>query len=70
MYMSWNGATEVANWRVEAGPSEDDLTNLGTVDRTGFETAAEITPPDDATVYRVTALGPEGNALGSRTITP
>jgi hypothetical protein len=70
MYMSWNGATDVSAWRVEAGPSEEDLTTLTTTPRTGFETAAEIIPPDDATVYRVTALDPSGEPLGSRTLTP
>jgi hypothetical protein len=70
MYMSWNGATDVERWRVAAGPSEDDLTPVGTVERTGFETAAEVTAPDDAAVYRITALGPGGDPLGSRTITP
>jgi hypothetical protein len=70
MYMSWNGATEVRRWRVEAGPSEDELTTVGVTRDAGFETAAEISPPEDATVYRVTALGLLGKPLGSRTLTP
>lgn len=69
VYMSWNGATDVRRWLVEAGPSEDELVPLGTARRTGFETAAEMRAPEGADVYRFTALGPLGIPLGSRTLT-
>jgi hypothetical protein len=38
LYASWNGATEVASWRVDAGPSRDALVHDSTVPRRGFET--------------------------------
>ncbi len=70
MYMSWNGATDVAAWLVEAGPDEDRLGTVAIVPKTGFETAAGFIAPHDAEVFRVTPLGPFGEPLGSRTITP
>ncbi|MGP4111146.1 arylsulfotransferase family protein [Streptomyces sp. 4N509B] len=66
--VSWNGATEVADWRIQAGPDRGRLTTLGTVPRTGLETAAEVTVPEDADVLRVTALDEHGRALASRTL--
>src|SRR5215217_6019966 len=39
VYASWNGATEVESWEVLAGPRPDGLEPLGSVSRTGFETA-------------------------------
>jgi outer membrane protein assembly factor BamB len=39
VYVSWNGATEVAAWEVLAGPSPGQLESVGSVPRDGFETA-------------------------------
>jgi hypothetical protein len=39
IYVSWNGATEVATWEVIAGPRPDELQAQGSVPRNGFETA-------------------------------
>ena len=50
-YASWNGATEVAAWRIEPGGPA--------VGRTGFETALPLRPG------RVVALDARGRALGS-----
>ena len=36
--MSWNGATEVASWRLLAGSSPTSLTPVANATRTGFET--------------------------------
>jgi arylsulfotransferase ASST len=69
LHVSWNGATEVDSWRIEAGPSEDDLATLGVTPKPGFETAAEIFAPENADVLRVTALDEAGQSLDSRTIT-
>ncbi|MEO3750363.1 arylsulfotransferase family protein [Streptomyces sp. B6B3] len=69
-YLSWNGATEIAGWRVEAGPAEDDLRTVATAPKAGFETAATFVPPESAEVYRITALDTSGSPLGSRTVTP
>lgn len=43
VYASWNGATEVARWRVLAGPAPDRLQPVETAPRDGFETAIELT---------------------------
>jgi hypothetical protein len=69
LHVSWNGATEVESWRIGAGPSEDELTQLGVTPKTGFETAARVFAPKDADVFRVTALDGSGEVLDSRTLT-
>ncbi|HLY48933.1 MAG TPA: arylsulfotransferase family protein [Solirubrobacteraceae bacterium] len=42
VYVSWNGATTVAAWRILAGPSDGALSPASTVGRQGFETQAVI----------------------------
>jgi hypothetical protein len=42
VYASWNGATEVATWRVLAGPGPEDLEAVGSFPRAGFETIATL----------------------------
>lgn len=44
LYASWNGATEVTEWRVEAGPSHGQLRPLGIATSHGFETVIPIQP--------------------------
>src|SRR5699024_5237867 len=61
--MSWNGATEVASWRVLSGDDEDHLSENTEVERTGFETAADITPHGSKIV--VEALDADGRHLAS-----
>ena len=63
VYASWNGATEVASWRVLGGESEADLAEVGSAERSGFET--EI--PVDSTVafVAVEALDASGAVLGA-----
>ena len=39
LLVSWNGATNVAAWRLEAGPTRDDLSPAATRQRNGFETS-------------------------------
>jgi Arylsulfotransferase (ASST) len=39
VYASWNGATQVAAWRVLGGPAPGELHSLGHTGRTGFETS-------------------------------
>ena len=65
VYVSWNGATEVASWRVLAGSSSRSLVPIRTVPRLGFETAIEVPPGYRA--FRVQALGANGRVLGSST---
>ena len=61
--MSWNGATEVASWRVLSGDDEEHLVENTEVERTGFETAADITPNGSTII--VEALDADGKSLGS-----
>jgi len=63
VYVSWNGATGVARWRLEAGASRRTLRTLGSVARTGFETV--IPAPASAAVVAVAALGPGGRVLAT-----
>jgi hypothetical protein len=39
VYASWNGATDVAQWQLLAGPTKHNLAPVTTVDKSGFETA-------------------------------
>ncbi|MEO3753195.1 arylsulfotransferase family protein [Streptomyces sp. B6B3] len=68
-YVSWNGATEVRCWRIEARVPLLGYVPLDTVRRTGFETAATVTAPRKATRYRIRALDRHGHVLGTREIT-
>jgi hypothetical protein len=49
VYASWNGATQVASWRVVSGASKTSLVPVATAARSGFETAVKLPS---------TALGP------------
>jgi hypothetical protein len=42
---SWNGATEVASWRLLSGPTASSLTEFASVPRSGFQASATLTPP-------------------------
>ena len=61
--MSWNGATDVAAWRILSGDSEEQLEETAVVDRTGFETAADITPAGSRIV--VEALDEDKERIGA-----
>jgi hypothetical protein len=62
VYVSWNGATEVAAWRLDAGPRHGALRPGKKVARQGFETALRTTPGDK--VARAVALDASGRVLG------
>jgi hypothetical protein len=62
-YVSWNGATEVASWRVLTGSGADDATQVATVARNGFETAIPV--PNPGPYIQVQALDASGNVLGT-----
>jgi hypothetical protein len=68
VFVSWNGATEVAAWRVLGGDAEDALEPLAEpAPRTGFET--EIPVPATARFWAVEALDGDGGSMAmSRTI--
>lgn len=66
LWASWNGATNVAAWRVLAGPSAKALRSLKTYPSQGFETA--ITAPTAAPYVRVQALSSHGALLRSSAV--
>ncbi len=63
VYASWNGATNVAGWRVLAGASAAELAPVATAPRSGFETAIET--PGAPAYVAVQALDAAGNVLGT-----
>jgi Arylsulfotransferase (ASST) len=63
VYVSWNGATEVASWRVLAGSSPSHLTVLASAAKSGFETTL-VTPRPEAYVA-VQGLNAAGTVLGT-----
>ncbi|PPJ50115.1 hypothetical protein CBER1_04815 [Cercospora berteroae] len=80
IHMSWNGATEVASWRVYSGSTttttgkdeEISWTELGTYPRNGFETSALIestSPLPPPLVVKVEALAADEKVLGESEVT-
>jgi hypothetical protein len=67
-YASWNGATEVASWRVLAGPSPARLTPVADAPRRGFETAIAVgsLPRGYVEVQALDAAGAVIGASGAR----
>jgi len=66
---SWNGATDVASWKVLAGSSPSSLAPVTTAPRSGFETT--IHAPTSAPYVAVAALDAAGATLAtSRAIAP
>ncbi len=65
-YVSWNGATDVARWRLLVGEANDDVGVVRTVRKTGFETAIRL--PEKGRLTRfvaVEALAADGSILGT-----
>jgi len=62
VYVSWNGATEVAKWQLLAGPDRRKLRPLRTVRKRGFETAIPL--GGEAEWLAVRALDRHGEVLG------
>ena len=63
VFASWNGATTVASWRIESGPSPGALKPLRTVAVGGFETVARV--PAAGPYYAVAALDARGRVLAT-----
>ncbi|HEX3623409.1 MAG TPA: hypothetical protein VHT97_13935, partial [Acidimicrobiales bacterium] len=63
VYASWNGATEVAQWQVLAGPTADALAPVATAPRSGFETAIALGAVPG--YYAATALSRSGAELAT-----
>jgi hypothetical protein len=63
IYMSWNGATRVVKWRIEARPaSAGRFTRIGTIGWTSFETSTRVLAAKGP-YFRVQALAANGRAL-------
>jgi hypothetical protein len=63
VHASWNGATEVASWRVLAGRQAGPLTALATIPASGFESSTTL--PAKYARVAVQALDSAGRVLGS-----
>lgn len=63
VFVSWNGATEVARWQLEAGPDPARLRTLTSVPKHGFETMFDALA-GRARHFRVSALSSSGTVLG------
>jgi Arylsulfotransferase (ASST) len=63
LYVSWNGATEVATWQVLAGPDPDRLEEIASAPRKGFETAIVLRTTE--TYVSVQARDSSGRTLGA-----
>ncbi len=69
VYASWNGATQLASWRVLAGSATGRLRAVATTATTGFETAIPVPAGDES--FEVQALNADGRAIGvSRAFSP
>jgi hypothetical protein len=65
VHASWNGATEVASWRVLAGGASGSLTAQATIPTSGFESSTTL--PKKYTRVVVQALDATGAVLGTST---
>ena len=64
VYESWNGATQVASWRVLGGSSSSSLGSFSTTKLTGFET--QETLHSEPATLEVQALGSGEEGYGHR----
>jgi Arylsulfotransferase (ASST) len=65
VYASWNGATQIASWRVLAGATADELQAVITAAKRGFETQIPIAAQQ---YVQVQALDAAGRALGTSSV--
>lgn len=63
VYASWNGATDIAYWRVYAGASPSALSYVAQQPFSGFETA--VATSSAGPYFKVQALDAQGNLLGT-----
>jgi hypothetical protein len=68
IFASWNGASDVAGWRVLAGASPGALVPRAMMRDSGFESS--ITIPDAFAYVAVQALGARGQLLGTSQTVP
>jgi hypothetical protein len=62
VYVSWNGATEVAGWQLYTGDDASSLRYTGTAPRRGFETQIRLRGP--APAVQVRAVDAHGAVIG------
>lgn len=71
VWASWNGATDVANWTVLAGPDLTHLVPITTVPRKGFETTIRATSNEPYVEVQADGVGGAvlgtSSAIGART---
>ena len=65
VFASWNGATDVASWRVLAGSDPASLSARARMPDSGFEST--VTFPGAYAYVAVQALGAKGQLLGTST---
>jgi hypothetical protein len=65
VYASWNGATQVASWRVLRGSSPSALAPVASAARAGFETAIALPKLAPGAYVQVQALDAGGNLIGA-----
>ena len=63
VYASWNGATQVASWRVLAGAATGRLTAVTSTPKSGFETAIPV--PASYGRFELQALDGAGHVIGA-----
>jgi hypothetical protein len=63
VYASWNGATAVSHWLVQAGPRHDAMQPVGIARRRGFETVIPL--GISGRYVQATALDARGRSLAS-----
>jgi hypothetical protein len=64
-YASWNGASDVASWRVLSGPSPASLAPVATGPRSGFETALALPAGVSGADVAVQALDSSGAVMSA-----
>jgi arylsulfotransferase ASST len=65
-YVSWNGATDVAQWRLLGGGTNNSLAEIGTSSWAGFET--KLAFDGTAAFVQVQALDASGNVIGQSAV--
>jgi hypothetical protein len=68
VYVSWNGDTRTASWRLLAGPSPSQLAAVATTARGGFEST--LTAPAPEPYVQVQALDASGAVIGTSKAIP
>ncbi len=64
IYVSWNGATEVATWNLLGSNDGSTVTSLLNTTTAGFETMVTIPTGTTYTYYQMAALTKENTVLG------